>query len=186
MLKSKRVLTLVLALTLLVTCAIGGTVAWLVTQTDPITNTFTIGDINIAWKDDTTSSSLTVVPGQTTTQSATVTVKAGSEACWLFIKVSSDVTTNDDFNKTVFTFTTTSDGWTQLDGQDGVWYKEISNKVESDTDHSISYTTTVNSEITKADLTKITKAEVTIVAGAIQKSGFDTAADAFAELFKTE
>ena len=40
-------LAVLLALTLLVGCAIGGTIAWLTAQTGEVVNTFTVGDINI-------------------------------------------------------------------------------------------------------------------------------------------
>lgn len=38
-------LSLVLALVLILVCAVGGTVAYLVTHTDPVTNTFTPGNV---------------------------------------------------------------------------------------------------------------------------------------------
>ena len=37
----------VVALVLVLCCAVGGTLAWLTDTTDPVTNTFTVGDIDI-------------------------------------------------------------------------------------------------------------------------------------------
>ena len=44
---STRALIAVLALTLLIGCSLGGTIAWLMDKTETVTNTFTVGDINI-------------------------------------------------------------------------------------------------------------------------------------------
>ena len=43
----KRSVALLVAIALLIGCAAGGTMAWLTMQTGTITNTFTVGDINI-------------------------------------------------------------------------------------------------------------------------------------------
>ena len=45
---SSKTLALLLALVLVLGVAAGGTIAWLVAQSDTVTNTFTYGDINIA------------------------------------------------------------------------------------------------------------------------------------------
>ena len=81
----KKTLALVLALTLLVAGVVGGTLAWLTAQTAEVKNTFTVGDINIGLTETTTDYKM--VPGNTIAKDPTVTVKANSEACWLFVKV---------------------------------------------------------------------------------------------------
>ena len=81
----KKTLALVLALTLLVAGVVGGTLAWLTDQTAEVKNTFTVGDINIGLTETTTDYKM--VPGNTIAKDPTVTVKANSEACWLFVKV---------------------------------------------------------------------------------------------------
>ena len=45
---STKVFLSLLALVLVVGCAVGGTIAWLTAKTDPVVNTFTYGKINIA------------------------------------------------------------------------------------------------------------------------------------------
>lgn len=104
-------LAILLALTLLVGCAIGGTIAWLTAQTDPVENTFTVGDINITLqehalkndgtldptsllpKDGQSGNTYNFVPGDTLPKDPFVTVAANSEPCYLFIKVT--VSNND-------------------------------------------------------------------------------------------
>lgn len=51
-----------LALVLVIGCAVGGTVAWLVSSTNAVVNTFTYGDINITLG-ETTGSDYTIIPG---------------------------------------------------------------------------------------------------------------------------
>ena len=43
----KKIWLSVAALALVLCCAVGGTLAWLTDKTEPVKNTFTIGDINI-------------------------------------------------------------------------------------------------------------------------------------------
>ena len=79
-------LAVLLALTLLVGCAVGGTIAWLTDKTDDVVNTFTIGDINIDLTEE-VENEFEFVPGDKMEKDPKVTVKADSEACYLFVKV---------------------------------------------------------------------------------------------------
>ena len=45
--KGTKIVVLMLAMMLVFGCAMGGTLAYLVTSSGPVTNTFTVGDINI-------------------------------------------------------------------------------------------------------------------------------------------
>lgn len=79
-------LAILLALTLLVGCAVGGTLAWLTAQTEEVTNTFTVGDINIKLE-ETVDDEFHFVPGDKLAKDPKVTVNPNSEACYLFVKV---------------------------------------------------------------------------------------------------
>ena len=59
---SSRAFIALLALVLVIGCVAGGTVAWLVAKTDPVVNTFTYGNINIALA-ETTGTNYKVIPG---------------------------------------------------------------------------------------------------------------------------
>ena len=120
--KQSKALALVLVLALSVVCVIGGTMAWLVANADPVVNTFTYGDINIELDEtDTgldddgkdTTNEYEMMPGQTITKDPKVTVKAGSEDNWLFVKLEK----SDNFD-TFMTYTI-ADGWTQLYDDEG-------------------------------------------------------------------
>ena len=81
----KKTLALVLALTLLVAGVVGGTLAWLTDRTAEVKNTFTVGDINIGLTETTTDYKM--VPGNTIAKDPTVTVKTGSDASYVRMKV---------------------------------------------------------------------------------------------------
>lgn len=92
--KSKALL-LTLCAVLLVAASVLGTMAYL-TSTDTVTNTFTVGKVEIKL-DETdvtnpngprvTANSYKLMPGTTYTKDPTVTVKAGSEASYVRMKV---------------------------------------------------------------------------------------------------
>lgn len=85
-------LALLLAMALLVGCAIGGTVAWLADKTGEVKNTFTTSNIDIDLAE--TKNDFKMVPGWTIEKDPVVTVEKGSEDCYLFVKV--DKSTNLD------------------------------------------------------------------------------------------
>ena len=83
---SNKTVAILLALVLAIGCAVGGTLAWLISETGPVVNTFTYGDINIGLT-ETTGRDYTITPGVDIKKDPKVTVEANSEACWLFVKV---------------------------------------------------------------------------------------------------
>ncbi len=105
----KRILLAVVVALLLVSCSVMGTLAWLQTQTESVTNTFTVGDINIVldehkWEGGALSDSVLLgagntnsyefVPGDTLDKDPYVIVNANSEACYLFVQVEVSGNTN--------------------------------------------------------------------------------------------
>ena len=173
----KKKLTVSLAVLALVACmTAGATLAWLTAKTSSVTNTFTYGDINIELK-ETTGESYKMVPGNTIAKDPKVTVKANSEACWLFVKV--EKSTNFD----EFMTYGIADGWTKLDGVDGVYYREV-DSFTTDTvfdvlsGNSVTVKTTVTKEQFNS-LTSTTMPTLTFTAYACQKDNVSTAADAW-------
>lgn len=82
----KKGLALVLALTLLVVGVVAGTLAWLTAKSDVVTNTFTTSDIKVELK-ETTGREYKMIPGYTISKNPKATVLAGSEECYLFVKL---------------------------------------------------------------------------------------------------
>lgn len=174
---SGKLVVAMLAVTLLIGCAIGGTVAWLTDKTGPVVNTFTYGDINITLA-ETTGSSYKIIPGVDIAKDPKVTVKANSEACWLFVKVEKAGTFVD--GKVTYSI---ADGWTALTGQTDVYYREVS-AATTDTEYYLleGNKVTVSDTLTKEDIQNITNPTLTFTAYAVQKDGIADAATAWAKV----
>lgn len=170
---SSRTFIAMLALVLVIGCAVGGTVAWLVSSTDPVVNTFTYGDINITLE-ETTGTSYKIIPGVDIEKDPKVTVKGGSEACYLFVKVEEEnwptFTESDGTRKVKYGI---ADGWTALTGETGVYYREVG-AVTADTffDVLAGNVVTVSKNLTKTEVSGITtQPKLTFTAYAVQKDG---------------
>lgn len=175
----KKTLALVLALTLLVAGVVGGTLAWLTDQTAEVKNTFTVGDINIGLTE--TTADYKMVPGNTIAKDPTVTVKANSEACWLFVQVTESTDLKDFITYAI------AEGWTALPGVDGVYYREVPASVADQTFSVLAGdAVTVKSDVTRTMLetAKTDAPTLTFKAYAIQKDHFATADAAWAEVSK--
>lgn len=175
---SSKAFAAVLALALVLGCALGGTVAWLVAKSDPVVNTFTYGDININLE-ETTGSSYKIIPGVDIAKDPKVTVEADSEACWLFVKVDEVGTFVAD--KVTYSV---ADGWTALTGQPGVYYREVG-AVTADTDFYVlkDNVVKVSDTLTKEDIKDIpTGPTLTFTAYAVQKDGIADAATAWSKI----
>lgn len=188
----KKLAVMLASLALVLCTVIGGTLAWLVTETDPVVNTFTYGDINITLREtdtnkdgdnDPNTNTYPMVPGHTITKDPKVTLKANSENAWLFVKLQK--TANfDDF----MTFEI-ADGWTKLNNVDGVYYREVS-KAAQDVEFTVikDNTVTVKGEVTKEMLNDLDAngasnyPKLIVTAYAVQRdSNIATAADAWAK-----
>ena len=112
-----------MAVVLLLGCVTGGTLAWLTSTTDAVTNTFTTSNITISLA-ETTGNSYKMIPGYTITKDPKVTVTKGSEKCYVFIKV----VESDNFDD-FMSYSIISDGddaWTQLTSVTGkVYYRVV-------------------------------------------------------------
>ena len=118
----RKTLVLAACAMLLVCATVVGTLAWLTDKTDPVVNTFTVGNINIDLAE--TTKTYKMVPGNTIEKDPTATVKVGSEDCYQFVKLEE----SDNFDS--FMTYTVADGWTQLQGVDGVYYRKVTNSTE--------------------------------------------------------
>lgn len=180
----KKVLSIV-AVVLVLCCAIGGTLAWLTDKTASVKNTFTVGDINIELTETTTNYKM--VPGNTISKDPKVTVKANSEACWLFVKVEKSA------NFDSFMTYDMADGWTQGDGKDipdNVFYREVP-ATTADTSFDVLKNNQVQvlGTVTKTQMENIKSGTIaaptlTFTAYAVQKDNITSAATAWAEAIR--
>ena len=180
---SGKLVVAMLAVTLLIGCAIGGTVAWLTAKTDPVVNTFTYGDIDIELNETKPANrEAKIIPGVDIEKDPKVTVKANSEACWLFVKVQESGTFVA--NEVTYSIDT---GWKELTGVtgvDNVYYREV-NAVTADTSFDVikDNKVYVKDTLTKEDIKSImTNPTLTFTAYAVQKDGIADAATAWAKV----
>ena len=175
--------------------SVSGTVAWLVSKPESRVSTFTLGDINITLTEsDFGSQPIKIIPGIDIKKDPKVTVMANSEACWLFVKVEErnwpDFKEKNGTRKVSYSV---NDGWIPLKNNPGVYFREVS---AEDAQKGINYTVLagdescssgvikVSQELTKAEINSISsygnQLSLTFTAYAVQRSGIDTAAAAWA------
>lgn len=145
----KKSLALLLAIALVVVGAVAGTVAWLTDRTPSVTNTFTTSDINIELKE--TKNNFQMIPGWNIEKDPKVTVKTGSEACYLFVKLEE----SDNFAD--FMTYKMADGWTALPEAPGVFYREVA-AATADTTFEVlkGNQVTVKDKVTKEQMNGLT------------------------------
>lgn len=179
----KKLISAIIALTLVLVAVVGGTMAWLSVETDDVVNTFTYGDINITLTEE-HSGPFKIIPGVNITKDPIVTVKSGSEDCWVFVTVEEEhwptnTTTGGDLKVNY----AIDAAWTKL--SDGVYYKKVTN-VSADTRLHVlaDDVVTVSGELTKTevDALKTNTPKLTFTAYAIQAAGFADAGAAWTEL----
>lgn len=106
-----KVVVLLLAVVLLVGCTIGGTLAWLTANSGPVENTFTVGKIEISLDEkDTENVVYKIVPGASQDKKPVVTVKSGSEKCYVYVLVDNQLGNNVtlDIDTSIWTSIATS------------------------------------------------------------------------------
>lgn len=146
----KRTVAVLCAVAAVLGVIIGGTMAY-VQHSAAVVNTFTAGTIGISLT-ETTGPNYVMAPGETLGKNPTVIVEAGSESCYLFVKV----TEKNITDQTTPIAWAPADGWTKVDGLDGekVYYR-IYDKATAETtefpflkDNQV----TVSADLTKTDM----------------------------------
>lgn len=176
---SIKIAALIAAIVLVIGCTAGGTVAWLVSKPDPITNVFTVGNINAELTE--TATAFKIVPGVEIAKDPVATVTANSEDCYLFVQLTEKnwpTFTEKDSTARKVEYKI-KDDWTKL--EDGVYYRVVT---KQDTDQSFHVLkddlVTVSNTLTKEEANAIAGTpELTVAVYAVQKEGMGSAADAW-------
>lgn len=177
---AKKAVLIISAIVLVISCTIGGTLAWLIESTDKVENTFTYGDINITLEES-VENHFKIVPGVDITKDPVVTVEANSEACYLFVKIEEAnwppfTEANGTTRKVAYAL---ADGWTKLtgvDGVDNVYYRVVPANNAEDSAFSVlkDNKVTVSDSLTKGEINSLTEDELeptlTFTAYAIQEA----------------
>ena len=169
---STKAFAALLAVTLLVGSAIGGTLAWLTSTSNELVNTFTIGNVAITLEETKgegsgTEKNFKVTPGVNIEKDPKVTVDSTSEDCWLFVKITED---GNAWNNGL-SYTPAS-GWKKLEGvEEIVYYRDITGATDKDQALPVleNNQVTVSKELTTLD----ENTKLTFTAYAIQQEGFN-------------
>lgn len=183
---NKKGLALVLALTLLVVGVVAGTLAWLTAKSDVVTNTFTTSDIKVELK-ETTGTEYKMIPGYTISKNPKATVLAGSEECYLFVKLdwANNTYTSGETAKSYLDWAI-ADGWALVPGETNVYYRTVTSaQMSSDNGATNAYPilagnkVTVSGDITKEQMNAFTdatlpKLTITAYASQLHKNATET------------
>lgn len=190
--KSKRMLRKLLLLTssalLLVSLTVGVTLAYL-TDTDSVTNTFTVGNVAITLDEApigedgdavagerVKENKYHLLPGQKYHKDPTVHVDANSEDGWLFVKVENGI---KDIEAPVDNIAQQMEGaFTLLEGYEDIYaYNWI---VSAGQDINVFSSFVIDGSVDNETLAKYADAKIVVSAYMVQAAGFDTAAEALA------
>lgn len=198
----KKTVAVLMAAMLIFGGAMGATVAWLTASTEQVVNTFTYGNVEIELNETKPSGQTAkMVPGDVIEKDPEVTVKAGSEPCYVFVKVTPSANYETFFG--AFSSEDMAAGWTPLTGAENVYYKEAANAdpdasaaLKNDwTSYILKGTTaypngavTVSSTVTKADMDALKAGgtdklpTLTFQAFAVQKANIANAQEAWQQV----
>lgn len=186
---SIKIAALIAAIVLVIGCTAGGTVAWLVSKPDPITNVFTVGNINATLTETakTETTEFKIVPGVNITKNPIATVEANSEECYLFVQLTEEnwpAFTEAD-NTTRKVKYEIEDGWIKLESKDGVYYRVVAKNGTADQAFHVlkNDQVTVSNTLTKENASAIQTAgapELTVAVYAVQKESMGSVEKAWA------
>ena len=185
--KSKALL-MTLCAVLLVAASVLGTMAYLTSQ-DSVTNTFSIGKINITLDEaqvDADGKAQTnvarvkanaykLMPGHKYDKDPTVHVKKDSEDAYIFVKVENGISAVEA-EKTIAKQITTDNGWTDLPGVANVYYKEYTKaatKTTLNVFNNFKLADDANTTAIENGKSVYEGAQIVVTAYAVQKDGFN-------------
>lgn len=180
----RKTLILAACAIMLVCATIAGTLAYL-TANDSVTNTFTVGNVSItldeakvnedgeavAPEQRVDANTYKLLPGQTYTKDPTIHVQAGSEDCYVFVKVENGLSAIE--GGTTIAQQMNAKSWTVIDEKNGIYGK--TDPVSAGTDVVVFENFTIKSTANAETLKAYAHAEIKVTAYAIQAEGFDSA-----------
>ena len=175
----KKMTTTALAVALAVLLLIGGgTFAYLQSTTGDVKNNFKTNKVTVNLE-ETTGNNYDIIPGTEQSKDPKVTVNNTVDA-YVYVEVTD--TTQGLVEYSI------ADGWTPLDGFEGVYYREVAKSTDPQVfsvlkDDKVSYSTALeNSNMLDAEGNLKEGIELTFKAHAIQKAGFDSAVAAYKQI----
>lgn len=194
-----------ISIVLVLCVAVGATLAYLQDTTKEVVNTFTFGNVSIDLTE--TGAELNqektqlektykMIPGEIVTKDPTITVEEGSEESWVYIEIVESTTVD-----TYLDYVVNSTDWTNIQGTNVYYYKEVVDASADDVEISgiigtntgangafVANTVMTKDTVTKADIDALSAQDaviptLTFKAYAVQKEAGVDAAAAWAATF---
>ena len=187
--KTNKILGLMVGAVALVGVSVMGTMAYL-QDTKEVTNTFTVGKVEITLdekdvdnstqgKDRDTANSYKLIPGTTYEKDPIVHVAAGSEECWLFVKVENEIAGIEDASNTIAT-QMAAKGWSKVGDTDVYAYREA---VAAGANVPVFEKFKIAGTVESTALAAYEEKTIKVTAYAVQKENFNDAATAWSSTF---
>lgn len=192
----RKTLILAACAIMLVCATIAGTLAYLTAQVS-VKNTFTVGNVAITMdetdvdnstpggNDRDTENEYKLLPGQTYTKDPIIHVSATSEDCYVFVKVTNNISSVEATGNNTIAKQLEANEWKAvLPDESNVYYME--DAVNASADVNVFGRFTVSDSATNEQLSAIKGKTIEVEAYAVQKEGFTSAVDAWNATFGTE
>lgn len=158
--------TLILILLIIAFFFVSVTIAFLVSVSNGVENSFAEGTIKVTLSES-SGNSYQLIPGTIIFKDPKILVKGGSEECWLFVKI------EKNNNPDAYLSYALETGWTALSGGNNLYYRKIS-AIDEDTFFQVlkNNEVTVKDTVTEEMLNEISdKPTLEFTAFAIQSQG---------------
>lgn len=210
----KRTVAILMACTLILGATVGVTFAWLISGPKAVVNTFVAGKVAITLDEARVNESgtaissaqrvqanvYTLIPGHSYDKDPTVHIEAGSEPCYVFVKVKNGISTIESSTNSIEEIQMPANGWEVLSGAGGsdgtvYYFKTNTGKntsvtvdangiitVPSDSDVDLVVFEKFTIDGTKAhnnEISTLSANSITVTAYAIQALGSASAEDAW-------
>ena len=161
---------------------IAGTIAYLTSKTETISNTFTSGKVKITLANEVGEgvdvNAYKLLPGKKYDYKPVVTVVADSEDCYLFVKVVNNIADLEKSGDTTIANQLAANGWTPLSGN--VYSHSIVTSSNANQKVNVFSNFTISETADNKNFENIATKTIEITAYAIQADGFDNATEAWA------
>ena len=177
MIKKKLIISAI-TLAVAVTVSVGFTIAYFVSVSGPVVNTFTVGEVELELADS-NEDEIQLIPGVTAERTTVVTVLSGSEDCYVYVKIEqpSELRHYVSFEL--------EEGWINLGGIDGVYYRQVSKSAVNQKYHVFKNDeVAIQSSLTKEKMSQLDRGgyDMKVTAYAIQTLGIESPADGWYNL----
>ncbi len=160
--RTTKILAIALAVVTLALAACIGTLAWLYDTKTIAAESFTVGEVYIS-VNDVSDATLHIVPGDTDELKPQVTVEAGSEPAYVFVKANESMgdlsVANGETFASYITYSFDATNWKEVPGEAGVYYTtvggatdtlKVGEAIDILTDDSVTYVENVTNAQLKA------------------------------------